>query len=550
MIMRFPRWVPGSYFMREPLQYVDSIEVKDHQKTPTHWNRIDVDGLEIQIPKDCKEISIQYRVLCFEMTVRSNHMDESHLHLMPPFTWWLPESGIDVQRMDEIHTVKLSVPKDWSISTQIPGKNGEYFADGRDELLDGIMEANPNRELSWIVNGCNHRMKWWDAGGFKIEEDRLNLLIEDLTKIIEEHHALFGIPEWKDYLTVFHFTENNRGGLEHLRSQTSMMPRKCLQQGYEDDYNQLLSLFSHEYLHQWNVKRLKPKKFIPYDLQKEVHTDLLWWFEGGTSWLGDMICLRSGAWDFEAWCKDWKKKLERHFSGNGMHKESLCASSHDAWIHLYRPNPYARESRISYYLEGELVLFCLDAELRYRSKGLHGVDDLMVELYKEHGTIGNRDGIDYKDIRTKLTSMKGGRLLGKWLDRAVREQIPPDINRAMTLFGLKIHANEEKKVGWFGLRTAKKEGRIMVSSFEDGSPARAELMPQDEIIAVDGSRILETKQLQAYAKNHIGGKANFIISRQGVIQSKTVEILEKPQNPTVVSNDGNKLWKRAIASKI
>ena len=90
----------------------------------------------------------------------------------------------------------------------------------------------------------------------------------------------------------------------------------------------------------------------------------------------------------------------------------------------------------------------------------------------------------------------------------------------------------------------------MVSSFEDGSPARAELMPQDEIIAIDGSRILETKQLQAYAKNHIGEKANFIISRQGVIQSKTVEILEKPQNPTVVSNDGNKLWKRAIASKI
>ena len=133
---------------------------------------------------------------------------------------------------------------------------------------------------------------------------------------------------------------------------------------------------------------------------------------------------------------------------------------------------HMRESRISYYLEGELVLFCLDAELRYRSKGLHGIDDLMVELYKEHGAIGNRDGIDYKDIRSKLTSMKGGRLLGKWLDRAVQEQIPPDIDRAMTLFGLKLHANEEKKVGWFGLRTAKKEGKIMVSSFEDGSPAR------------------------------------------------------------------------------
>ena len=58
---------------------------------------------------------------------------------------------------------------------------------------------------------------------------------------------------------------------------------------------------------------------------------------------------------------------------------------------------------------GELVLFCLDAE-QISIEGVHGVDDLMVELYKEHGTIDNRDGIDYKDIRTKLTSMKGGRL--------------------------------------------------------------------------------------------------------------------------------------------
>ena len=59
-----------------------------------------------------------------------------------------------------------------------------------------------------------------------------------------------------------------------------MVPRTSLQPGHVEDYRDLVSLFSHEYVHQWNVKRLRPKLFLDYDLQREVNTDLLWWFEG------------------------------------------------------------------------------------------------------------------------------------------------------------------------------------------------------------------------------------------------------------------------------
>jgi predicted metalloprotease with PDZ domain len=113
-----------------------------------------------------------------------------------------------------------------------------------------------------------------------------------------------------------------------------MMPRKCLQEGNEEEWRDLVSLFSHEFLHQWNVKQLRPRNFLDYDLQREVHTDLLWWFEGLTSWLGDILCLRSGAWTEDDWNKDWTRKMKRHNDRNGMNHESLQESSHDAWIHL------------------------------------------------------------------------------------------------------------------------------------------------------------------------------------------------------------------------
>ena len=51
-----------------------------------------------------------------------------------------------------------------------------------------------------------------------------------------------------------------------------MVPRTALHPGHVEEYRDLVSLFSHEYVHQWNVKRLRPKRFLDYDLQREVNT--------------------------------------------------------------------------------------------------------------------------------------------------------------------------------------------------------------------------------------------------------------------------------------
>ena len=146
----------------------------------------------------------------------------------------LPSKGIDKKRLDMTHIIKLSKPKSWTTAIQLPGKEGEWYANGRDEMLDAIIESNPNPMLSFEVEGCKQYLKLWDSGGLEIPEEGINRLIEAMKLVIEEHFALFGVPDWKEYWTVLHLTESGRGGLEHLRSQTSMMPRKCLQEGNED----------------------------------------------------------------------------------------------------------------------------------------------------------------------------------------------------------------------------------------------------------------------------------------------------------------------------
>lgn len=572
LVLHFPRWVPGSYFLREPIQHMTDFTAKDENGQLLKSSRQNVDAMRIQIPEGTKHVAIHYRLLADDLSVRANHLDLSHLHMMPPFTWFLPTQGIDSERLNQSHTIEVHAPKTWVPATQYTfenntnakgtltgnqGKTHVFSVPNRDELLDGIIEINPNPIQSWVVDGRTHHLKLWDSGSHPVDEGMLARFKEDMDKVVKEHHALFGVPPWDNYVTVIQLTEKARGGLEHLNSQTSMLPRQCLMPGHEDAYKDLVSLFSHEYLHQWNVKRLRPRNFLNYDLQKESHSDLLWWFEGGTSWLGDMLCVRSGAWTEEDWRKDFMRKMKRHTTRNGMEFESLTESSHDAWIHLYRGHAFSRETQISYYLEGELTMMELDMELRKRSKGLNGVCDLMALLCQRHALECNpseRLGVTHKSIRKALTSMKGGGRLGGMLDAMVNRKAAPDMEKTMAYFGLKIESEKPPKEGdvqpaWLGLNLSVKGGRIVLGSHMSGSPVRDHLMPGDEIVAINGLRTSTTTGLETALKGMTDSEVAITYAHEGVLRSCTIKLPGPPHHDVKLIGKGNNRWRSYIATR-
>ena len=572
VVLSFPRWVPGSYFIREPIQYMFDFEAFDNSGSILSSNRKGVDSIKINIKENTELINIKYKILGTELSCRSTHIDNSHVHIMPPFTWFLPTGGIDSNRMELTHQIEAHLPSDWTPATQYNqiSKNKSkgiltnnqgctylFEAPNRDELLDGIMEANSNQTISWVVEGRTHHLKIWDSGGFTPDQSMLERLKLDMDKVIIEHHALFGIPDWDNYVTVLHFTEKSRGGLEHLNSQTSMLPRQCLMHGFDDEYKDLVSLFSHEYLHQWNVKRLRPRNFLNYDLQSETHSDLLWWFEGATSWLGDVLCVRSGAWSEEDWRKDFLRKMKRHTLRNGMEKESLAESSHDAWIHLYRSHAFSRETQISYYLEGELALFCLDAELRKRSKGESGLCQLMATLCEKHA-IGYHNteklGITYKDIRSSLTAMKGGLRLGKMLDELVFERKAPNVEKALEYFSLTLIPEKQIKEGelenaWLGVQIRETNKQLRVASHQQNSPLRNIIMPGDEIIAINGFRMNNVSHLNKFLKGLVGCEVEITFNHEGILQTCKVILPKQPVRNVKIDGKGNKKWQDYIATR-
>ena len=564
VVFRFPRWVPGSYFLREPIQHMFNFSATDNQGNDLKWKRVGVDGVSVRLKSDSTSLTINYTLLAKELSVRSNHLDTTHLHLMPPFTWFWPERGVEMERLELDHSVELTAPSTWTPATQLQldesmehGQNAKrwlFSTTGRDMLLDSIMEVNPNPAFTHDIDGRVHHFKWWDSGGHQPNGKRLETFVDDMVRIAKEHHALFGVPDWPDYTTVLHLTDTGRGGLEHMNSQTSMMPRSCLFPDHPDEYRDLVSLFSHEYLHQWNVKRLRPKCFLDYDLQSETHTDLLWWFEGATSWLGDMICVRSGAWTEEDWRLDFERKMKRHTANNGMLRESLAESSHDAWIHLYRSGPYTRESQISYYLEGELALLCLDTEMRRRNNDTFGACDLMAELVRRYAISSDEAeelGVDYNDIRTTLKSCPGGSSMGPYLDRLVQHRNHPNVQRALSSFRLKLvpHASDKEGKGWLGVNLRESKGRVIITTYQAGSPLRTITQVGDELVSVDGVRLKSVAHLKKLIGGRAGDEVKLDITHEGILTTVTLSLPESPQHGVTLKGKGNQRWKAWIKTR-
>ena len=566
LILAFPRWSPGSYLIREPRRLIHDMSawaIVSGNNLDCKIERRGPDEIIIKIPQGASSIYVSWFAFGNDLSVRTNHIDSSHFHMIPSATF--PRVIAGSNHSEGPYIVELMHPSHWSATTQLKfvssNKDGDivkstWTANSRDALYDGIIEANANEEILFKAGGRTFRLKLWDAGGVKIESKRIDFLIKSMSDLFSEFHALFGEPPWDDYAVILHLTEKARGGLEHTGSQSSQMRRSSLDPGDKDGWRDLISLISHEYVHAWNVKRLRPKTFDDYDLSQEMHTDLLWWFEGVTSWLGDMICLRSGVWSDEDWSTDLKRKLTRFHSMSGWDHQCLSDSSFESWYHLYRPHPHSPETTISYYLQGEIAAMCMDLEMRKRTNGEIGLDDVMVDLWKLHGLHIEGDSgsggkeprpIIEKDIVSSMNRLSKGRLNGV-VRRLVHGLGAPDMLEWSKGMGRKLEPIEsDEQVGWLGVHLA--DSPLRISKFIAGSPLRNQLQPGDEIIAINGRRTRKSSDLKGALRGNVEQEVKLTISRRGGIMEFGVIPAKDPLHPVIISGNGNKLWKAFSSSK-
>jgi predicted metalloprotease with PDZ domain len=228
---------------------------------------------------------------------------------------------------------------------------GRYRAQGSADLIDHPVEMGDFLHTQFLAAGTPHEIAIY--GRHRADLGRLS---RDLQKVCEEHANLFGELPPDRYLFLMMVVGQGYGGLEHRDSTSLICSRADLpvpgQTEVTEGYRRLLGLCSHEYFHLWNVKRIQPARIQSSDLSGEVHTRLLWAFEGFTSYYDDLALVRCGLITERDYLDLLAQTITRVMRVNGRTKQSVAESSFDAWTKFYKQDENAPNAIVSYYAKG------------------------------------------------------------------------------------------------------------------------------------------------------------------------------------------------------
>ncbi|MBT8443386.1 MAG: peptidase M61, partial [Gammaproteobacteria bacterium] len=403
-----PAWVPGSYLVRDLSRHVVGISAS-------------CDGAEVGLIKTDKStwqaepcaapLTITAEIHAYDLSVRGAHLDTTHGFFDGAVVFPSVVGQEDVECVVDIAAPPESVGGSWRVATSMkpldagPYEFGTHVVRDYAELIDHPVEMGDILIGEFEVAGIPHAIAVNGHGRFDMAR-----ICHDLTQLCEAQIRFLGKPKDLDrYLFLLAVKEKGYGGLEHRWSSALMCSRKDLPRRGDsevnDDYRKFLGLCSHEYFHLWNVKRIKPAQFTPYDLRTESHTGLLWVFEGITSYYDDLFLARSGLITEASLLELLGKTITRVQRSPGRFRQNVEESSFDAWTKLYKPDANSVNAMISYYAKGSLVALALDMTIRKETAGRFSLDDVMVETWRQYGESG--EGMPERGLETIARSVTG-----------------------------------------------------------------------------------------------------------------------------------------------
>ncbi|MCB9682613.1 MAG: M61 family metallopeptidase [Alphaproteobacteria bacterium] len=505
-VLRLPCWIPGSYMVREFAKNIVTIAARS-DAGPVALTKVDKDTWRAA-PCD-GPLVVSYTVYAWDLSVRMAHLDRTH-GFFNGTSMFLAAVGQE----HGPHTVDLDPPDDaacagWQVATTLPRVSGDAWGFGRfeaadhDELVDHPVEMGTFDRVTFEACGVPHHVVF--TGRHRCDTARL---CRDLTPICEQHIRMFGEPApVPAYLFLVMVTGDGYGGLEHRASTALICKRDDLpQEGVSevtDGYRSFLGLCSHEYFHTWNVKRIKPRAFAPYDLSREGYTTLLWAFEGITSYYDDLGLLRAARIDTAAWLELVGQTLTRVLRGSGRLKQSLSDSSFDAWTKFYRQDENAPNAIVSYYAKGAIAALALDLHLRRVTAERVCLDDVMRVLWARYG---DGSGVPEGGVEA-VASEVAGVDLSPFFDATVRGTDDLPLADLLADVGIDLvlrpangasdkggsAATRRKGLpdpGDLGVTVASQGGNARLKHVHDEGAARAAgLSADDVVIALDGLKV-------------------------------------------------------------
>ncbi|MBT6539181.1 MAG: PDZ domain-containing protein [Francisellaceae bacterium] len=520
---RFPTWVPGSYLIRDFSRFISGISVESNGQ-PLNFSQEDKTTWSIE---PCNNpVKISYKIYLFDTSPRSGYLDEARLFFDGCRVFIQVDNMLEAEHQlsicawkedDKVYTTMLQKTVDNS-------GFGLYTAKNYWDLIEHPFAVGDFQCIEFKVNKVPHSCVIMDAD-IAFDQDRLR---NDVVKACEGQVKFWKSMPIDRYIFFLGVEPQGYGGIEHTYSSSllcsyNQLPYRTTKKENKE-YISLLGLFSHEYLHVWNVKRLRPEVFVKPDLSGPVYTEQLWIFEGITSYYDDLNLMRAGIIEKKKYLELLENNFNRLLINYGRCEQSLAESSFDAWTKFYQPGENSVNAITSYYLKGSIVALMLDLKIISETQGKYSLQDVMLSAWQKYYV--ERDGLPeaaFEELADQVTGLD----LKNFFNTMIRSTQDLDYKYELEKFGIEFNIAKDNKKAAEYLGVVLKPGpEVIIKNIINSSPARdSGLCPNDEIISVNGYRAKNKTINTMLANIADDSNAELLIARQGKVIKKDLSVM-------------------------
>lgn len=514
LTVRMSRASPGRYALHEFAKNVYGLSAVDaagqalsvSQDDPYSW----------AIEGHGGEATVTYTLYADRADGTYSQIDLTHAHLnMPATLIWAV--GLE-DRPVEISFEPAS--PDWEAATQlVPAGSALVFtAPDLQYLMDSPTELSKFDLREWTIGEGESEQTIRLAIHHEGTPEDADAYAKMAKNVIDAQIELFGEAPRFDYGTYTFIADYlpyvSGDGMEH-RNSTVISNTKSL---YESEFAQLGTL-SHEFIHAWNVERLRPAELEPFDFTKANPTTTLWFAEGFTTYYAPLTILRAGEQELDDYLKTLSRNLSYVVNGAGRELRSPMAMSLrapfvDAATAIDPDNN--ANTFVSYYPYGAMIGLALDLELRRRFDGV-SLDDYMRRLWQKFGK--TETPYTHDDLLQTLAEVTGDAAFAeRFFDSYIETGALPDFGPLLAQAGLELGlANPDK--AWLG-GSFEADGPVVkiASNTVRGTPLyEAGLGRGDEITRIGRFDINSTGDIDTALSRHKPGDSVDIayVSRAG-----------------------------------
>lgn len=297
LTLYYPKWIPGEHGPTGPIENLTGLKFHGNGQE-LKWRRDLLDGwtFHVEVPAGVSAVEAQLDFVSpgGQGIYTSGASATAKLAVISWNTLLLYPAGSASD--DLVYQASLKLPPGWKYATPLPVASGNgseisFQPSSLTTLIDSPVQTG--EFLRVVPLSENPRQELDIAADSAAALDAPPEYLDHYKSVTQQAEKLFGAHHFRDYHFLYSLSDFvAHFGLEHHESNDSRVDERSL----VDSDKRLLAagLLTHEYVHSWNGKYRRPADLATSDYQKPMQDDLLWVYEGLTSYLGDVLAARSG----------------------------------------------------------------------------------------------------------------------------------------------------------------------------------------------------------------------------------------------------------------